>query len=58
MVWDEEVCSMRQDGKKETHGDSVGQERAGPAPGGGEAFYEGEGGVGQGQAMVAVVGGV
>ena len=55
MVGDQEVGSIRQDGEEEAHGDAMGQERACPTSRGREAFYEGEGGLGQGQAAVEVV---
>ena len=53
-----EVGSVRQNGKKKTDGDAVGKEGAGPSSWGREAFYEGEGGLGEGQAVVEVVGGI
>ena len=58
VIGDQEVCPVSEDGEEEAHGDPVCQERAGPAPRGGEAFNKGEGGVGQGQAVVEMVGGV
>ena len=58
MVGDQEVGSVREDGEEKAHGDPVGQEGAGPPSWRGEAFNEGEGGIGQSQAVVEVVGGV
>ena len=55
VVGDQEVGPVREDGEEEAHGDSVSQEGAGTPSWGGEALEEGEGGVGQGQAMVEVV---
>ena len=45
-------------GEEEAHGDPVSQEGAGPPSWGGEALNKGEGGIGQSQAVVEVVGGV
>ena len=58
MVRDQEVCSVSKDGEKQAHGDPVGQEGVGTSSWGEETFHEGEGSVGQGQAVVEMVGGV
>ena len=58
MVGDQEVGPVREDGEKKAHGDPVGQGGTGSASWGGEAFYEGEEGIGQGQAVVEMVGGI
>ena len=57
VVGDQEVCPVCEDGEEEAHGDPVGQERVGPSLWGGEALNKGEGGVGQCQAVVEMVGG-
>ena len=46
VVRDQEVGSVSKDGEKQSHGDPVGQEGAGPSSWGGEAFHEEEGSVG------------
>ena len=58
MVWDQKVGPVGEDWEKKAHGDPVGQEGAGPTSWGGDAFHKGKGSVGQGQAMVEMVGGV
>ena len=58
VVCDQEVGSGGKDGGKQAHGEPVGQKRAGPSSWAGEAFHEREGSVGQGQAVVEMVGGV
>ena len=55
VVGDQWVGSVREDGEEAAHGDSVSQEGAGSSSWGGEAFNEGEGGIGQGQAVVELV---
>ena len=58
VVGDQEVGPVREDGEEEAHGDPVSQEGASPPSWGGEALHKGEGGIGQSQAVVKVVGGV
>ena len=48
VVGDQKVGSIRQNRAKQAHGDVMSQEGAGPTSRGREAFYEGEGGLGQG----------
>ena len=55
VVRDQEVGSVREDGEEEAHGDSMSQERASSPSWGEEALDKGEGGIGQGQAVVEVV---
>ena len=52
----EEVGPVGKDGEKQALGDPMGQEGAGPSSWGGEVFHKGEGSVGQGQAVVEMVG--
>ena len=58
VVGDQEVGPVREEREKEAQSDPVGQEGASHSSWGGEVFHKGEGGVGQVQAVVEVVGGV
>jgi len=46
VVWGEEVGSVGEHGEKEAVGDAVAEERSDAGPQGGEAFDEGEDGLG------------
>ena len=52
------VGPVSEDGKEKAHGDPMGQKGADSSSLGGEAFHQAERGLGQGQAIVEVVGGV
>jgi len=56
IVRGEEVCTISEYGEEEATGDAVTEERSEAGRWGGEAFHEGEDGLGEGESMPIVVG--